>query len=75
MPSFTIQIEFRADNKTINENKRSVFSVCSATVTLGPSIRKAIDTFIAAMVDWRAHDEEAVCNDPSITDSEHRHRF
>jgi len=27
MASFSIQIEFRADNKTINENKRSVVSV------------------------------------------------
>lgn len=75
MASFSVQIEFQADNETINENKRSVFCACSATVTLRPSIKKAIDAFIAGMVDWTADDEEAVCKDPSITDSEHRHRF
>lgn len=40
MRSFSVQIEFRADNETINENKRSVFCVSSDTVMLRPSIRK-----------------------------------
>lgn len=30
MGSFSVQIEFGADNETINENKRSILGVCCA---------------------------------------------
>lgn len=60
-----MQIEFGADNAPINENKRSL--LCSATVTSETSITRAIDAFIAGMLDWTANNEEEERVHSSIT--------